>query len=91
MGAPHVSLYSSPPHPLAPSCSPHIYEVLPFLCPRMRCDEPTESDLPVASSLRAMLLTSQEQEEPKQLRRENKQLRLEREILARTARRPIHA
>ena len=28
-------------------------------------------------------LTSQEQEEPKQLRRENKQLRLEREILAR--------
>jgi len=36
-------------------------------------------------------LTSQEQEEPKQLRRENKQLRLQREILERTARRPIHA
>ena len=36
-------------------------------------------------------LTSQEQEEPKQLRRENKQLRLEREILAKAARRAIHA
>jgi len=57
----------------------------------MRCDEPTASDLPVVSSLRAILLTSQEQEEPKQLRRENKQLRLQREILAKAAHRAIHA